>query len=107
MGHGDPIDPRDAIALGTGEGPHHATLALVEPHVCSDSRSGGISAVCARCDARRKTGSSRSQSTARDAVKNSVRARLALDPAWKAISDDKKAVREELALTLADDVDEK
>jgi hypothetical protein len=42
---------------------------------------------------------------ARDGVKERVRAKLSNDPAWKAISDDKKAVREELALTLADDVD--
>jgi len=39
----------------------------------------------------------------RDAVKTTVRARLSHDPAWKAISDDKKAVRKELALTVADD----
>ena len=43
----------------------------------------------------------------RDAVKGTVRARLALDPAWKAISDDKKAVREEMALTVADEAGEK
>lgn len=41
---------------------------------------------------------------ARDVVKERVRARLSHDPAWKAISDDKKTVREELALTLADEV---
>ncbi len=39
----------------------------------------------------------------RDAVKATVRARLSHDPAWKAISDDKKAVRNELALTVADE----
>lgn len=44
---------------------------------------------------------------ARDGVKERVRAKLSNDPAWKAISDDKKAIREELALTLADDVDGK
>lgn len=44
---------------------------------------------------------------ARDGVKERVRAKLSNDPAWKAISDDKKAVREELALTLADDIDGK
>ncbi|MDE1893559.1 MAG: hypothetical protein KGM46_03250 [Pseudomonadota bacterium] len=40
---------------------------------------------------------------ARDGVKARVRARLAGNPAWKAISDDKKSVRDELAPTLADD----
>ncbi len=44
---------------------------------------------------------------ARDAVKDTVRARLALDPAWKAISDDKKAIREEMAPTVADEAGEK
>lgn len=44
---------------------------------------------------------------ARDGVKETVRARLALDPTWKAISDDKKAVRQELALTVADDASAK
>ncbi len=43
---------------------------------------------------------------ARDGVKERVRAKLSNDPAWKAISDVKKAVREELALTLADDDDD-
>ncbi|MDE1897575.1 MAG: hypothetical protein KGH73_00715 [Xanthomonadaceae bacterium] len=39
---------------------------------------------------------------ARDSVKAAVRERLSHDPAWKAISDRKLHVRDELALTVAD-----
>lgn len=38
----------------------------------------------------------------RDAVVARVRAQLALDPAWKAISDNKKAIRNERVLAIAD-----
>jgi hypothetical protein len=40
----------------------------------------------------------------RDEIVAKVRARLALDPAWKAISDDKKAVRTEKVLAVADQI---
>jgi hypothetical protein len=40
----------------------------------------------------------------RDEVVATVRARLALDPAWKAISDNKKAMRTEKALAVADQI---
>jgi hypothetical protein len=40
----------------------------------------------------------------RDAVVARVRARLALDPAWKAISDNKKAIRNERVLAIADQI---
>jgi hypothetical protein len=40
----------------------------------------------------------------RDETVASVRARLALDPAWKAISDNKKAIRNERVLAIADQI---
>jgi hypothetical protein len=40
----------------------------------------------------------------RDAVVAKVRAQLALDPAWKAISDNKKAIRNERVLAIADQI---
>jgi hypothetical protein len=40
----------------------------------------------------------------RDAVVAKVRAHLALDPAWKAISDNKKAIRNERVLAIADQI---
>lgn len=40
----------------------------------------------------------------RDEVVAKTRARLALDPAWKAISDDKKSVRTEKVLVVADQI---
>ncbi|MDB5673292.1 MAG: hypothetical protein JWM65_274 [Sphingomonas bacterium] len=40
----------------------------------------------------------------RDAVVARVRAQLALDPAWKAISDNKKAIRTERVLAIADQI---
>ncbi|MDH7974451.1 hypothetical protein QH494_19860 [Sphingomonas sp. AR_OL41] len=40
----------------------------------------------------------------RDTVVSRVRARLALDPAWKAISDNKKAIRSERVLAIADQI---
>ncbi|HKI73460.1 MAG TPA: hypothetical protein VJ998_02395 [Pseudomonadales bacterium] len=39
----------------------------------------------------------------RDAVKTKVRTELANNPTWKAISERKQGIREELALTVADD----
>jgi len=38
----------------------------------------------------------------REAVVDRVRARLKEDPQWKAISDDKKHIRNELQLVIAD-----
>lgn len=40
----------------------------------------------------------------RDAVVARVRARLALEPAWKAISDNKKSIRNERVLAIADQI---
>ncbi len=40
----------------------------------------------------------------RDVVVSKVRAQLALDPAWKAISDNKKAIRSERVLAIADQI---
>lgn len=40
----------------------------------------------------------------RDAVVARVRAQLALEPAWKAISDNKKAIRNERVLAIADQI---
>ena len=41
---------------------------------------------------------------ARDSTVAKVRARLSLNPEWKAISDDKKAVRAEKAVVIADEI---